>query len=515
MKSLLTRFIEKYWILLLIVVTKFILQFLVVNPIYELHRDEFLHLDQARHLAFGFISVPPFTSLISKIIFLLGGTIFWIRFFPALFGALTIVFVWLIIESIGGSLIAKIMASLSLLFSALVRLNILFQPNSFDILAWTIIFYFLVRYVQSEKRILLYYLALIIAVSLYNKYNPVFLLTGLLISFLILPQKKLLLTTDFLKAVLLVLLLFMPNIIWQGVNNFPVFRHMKVLKETQLDNNSSMGFIKEQLFFFLGSLPLILAALASFIWFKPFRKFRFIGISYLVIIALYAFLKAKNYYALGLYPVLLGFGSVYIEKLISVKWKIIVVPLLIGINLVICILSSKLVLPLLSPEEIRGKSLLFEKMGLLRWEDGKNHDLPQDYADMLGWHEMADKALIAYKMIPENELESTLVFCDNYGQTGALNYYNRSKMKEAYSFATDYIFWLPHLTTIRNIILVGKKPDEKIISMFKDIKLVGVVENEYAREKGTGVYLITGAIPALTDIFYKLAEERKKKFEIF
>ena len=242
MKSLLTRFIEKYWILLLIVVTKFILQFLVVNPIYELHRDEFLHLDQARHLAFGFISVPPFTSLISKIIFLLGGTIFWIRFFPALFGALTVVFVWLIIESIGGSLIAKIMASLSLLFSALVRLNILFQPNSFDILAWTIIFYFLVRYVQSEKRILLYYLALIIAVSLYNKYNPVFLLTGLLISFLILPQKKLLLNTDFLKAVLLVLLLFMPNIIWQGVNNFPVFRHMKVLKETQLFRVPAIDF---------------------------------------------------------------------------------------------------------------------------------------------------------------------------------------------------------------------------------------------------------------------------------
>ena len=88
-------------------------------------------------------------------------------------------------------------------------------------------------------------------------------------------------------------------------------------------------------------------------------------------------------------------------------------------------------------------------------------------------------------------------------------------MKEAYSFATDYIFWLPHLTTIRNIILVGKKPDEKIINMFKDFKLVGVVENEYAREKGTGVYLLTGAIPALTDIFYKLAEERITKFEIF
>jgi hypothetical protein len=80
---------------------------------------------------------------------------------------------------------------------------------------------------------------------------------------------------------------------------------------------------------------------------------------------------------------------------------------------------------------------------LLRWEDGLNHPLPQDFADMLGWKELADKALIAYQMIPVQELNNTLIFCDNYGQTGALNYYNRNKTSEAYSFNTDYIYWLP------------------------------------------------------------------------
>ena len=119
------KFISRYWILLILIAIKMILQYILVNPVYELHRDEFLYLNQGYHLAFGYISVPPLMALISKIVYLLGGSQFWIRFFPGFFGALTIVFVWLIIESIGGSLFSNIVASTALLFSALIRINIL------------------------------------------------------------------------------------------------------------------------------------------------------------------------------------------------------------------------------------------------------------------------------------------------------------------------------------------------------------------------------------------------------
>lgn len=134
---------------------------------------------------------------------------------------------------------------------------------------------------------------------------------------------------------------------------------------------------------------------------------------------------------------------------------------------------------------------------------------------MLGWLEMAQKSLSAFKMIPANELENTLIICNNYGQAGALNYYNRTKMPEAYSFNTDYIYWLPHLKKIQNILLVGKKPEQVVINMFKDFKLTGVVENEYAREKNTGIYLLTGANAAITEIFYKKVEDLKKNLDIF
>jgi hypothetical protein len=508
-------FLNKYWILLVIIAIKLWLQFALVNPIYELHRDEFLHLDQANHLAFGFISVPPFTSLLSKIIFLFGGGIFWVRLFPALFGALTIVFTWLIVESLRGSLFSKILASCALLFSVLVRLNILFQPNSFDILAWTIIFYLLIKFVQSDKPKWLFYLSVIVALGFYNKYNVVFLMIGLFGGILLSYQSRLLFIPAVWKAILLAFILILPNIIWQVVHNFPVIHHMDVLKENQLVNNSSVGFLKGQLIFFFGSLPLSIAALIAFSYFRPFRMYRFIGLSFIFVLALFAYLKAKDYYAIGLYPVILAFGSVYLDSILSRNWKIILFPLLICINLGVFILTSKLIYPVLSPLEISQNKDAFEKIGMLRWEDGKNHALPQDFADMLGWREMAEKSLLAYKMIPANELENSLVFCDNYGQTGALNYYNRKKMPEAYSFNTDYIYWLPQLNKIQNVVLVGDKPEQDIVNMFAECILVGVVENEFAREKNTGIYLLKSANSEFTDIFYKEADDRKKSFHIF
>ena len=511
----LKNFFARYWILIVLVAVKLILQFVLVNPVYELHRDEFLHLNQADHLAFGFISVPPFTSVVSKIIFLFGGSLFWIRFFPALFGALTVVVAWLIVESLGGKLFSKVLVSCALVFSVLVRLNILFQPNSFDILAWTTVFWLMIRYVQTDHSKWLYFLSVAVAIGFYNKYNLAFLMIGLVAGLLLTTQRKQFAKVPVWKAIFLIFLLILPNLIWQLANHFPVLHHMRVLKENQLDNNSYSGFVRGQIMFFFGSIPLTICAFLAFIRFKPFRIYRFIGLAVFAVLVLFTILKAKDYYAIGLYPVLFAFGSVYLESILSRKRKFIMIPLLISLNLLVFVFIIKTVFPVLTPPEIRANSAAFEKLGMLRWEDGKNHQLPQDFADMLGWKEMAGKALAAYEMLPKNELKNTLVFCDNYGQTGAVNYYNRGKMPEAYSFNTDYIYWLPYQSQVRNILLVGQKPSQKVIDMFAEIKLIGAVENEFAREKGTSIYLLTGGNDEVSGMINKLAEERKAKFDIF
>lgn len=503
-----------YGLLIFIVAIKFVLQFYLVNPVYELHRDEFLHLGQADHLAWGYISVPPFTSWISKIIFLLGGGIFWVRFFPALFGALTVVVVWQIAETLQGKTASKVLAASAALFSPLVRLNILYQPNSFDILAWTLIFYFLIRFIQTEKISWLFCLTGITSLGFYNKYNVVFLLTGILVG-LVLSYRKIFSNPFLWKAFGLLIIFILPNIVWQITHHFPVLEHMKALKASQLVNNSYGGFMRGQLMFFLGSLPLTIAALVGFVKFPEFKKLRFTGITFITTLSIFALLKAKDYYAVGLYPALFAFGSVYLEKALVPKIRLIVLPFLLIANLFIFVSTAKIIYPLMSPEEMEANRESLEKFGVLRWEDGKNHHLPQDFADMIGWRELAEKSLAAYQTIPQNELDSTLVFCDNYGQTGALNHFNRGKMKEAYSFNTDYIYWLPPMKKIKNILLIGEVPDPKIINLFSGFTPMGEVKNENSREKGTAIFLLTDSKPGFTERFFDIAQKRKVNFEIF
>lgn len=508
-------FLRRYWVLIIFFIIKIALQFFLVNPYYELHRDEYLYLDQADHLAFGYISVPPFTALLSKLIFMLGGGIFWIRFFPALFGACTLVFAWLITETIGGRTMAKVVVSLAFLFSVYARLNILYQPNSFDIFIWTAAFYFFVKYLKTMDAVWIYVLALALAVGMYNKYTVAFLAAGIVAGLLLTEKRKTFGMKAFWLALLVALIILLPNIIWQITHHFPVIDHMRVLNETQLVNISYSGFLKGQVMIQTGSVVLTIAGIVSLFRYRPFSMYRSAGISFVFIFLLFLFLRAKDYYTLGLYPVMISFGTVFLEKTLGNRYRQIVFSVIIAVNIVIFVLILRFLFPVLRPEKIVEERETFEKIGLLRWEDGKIHMLPQDFSDMTGWKEMADKALAAYSRIPEDELPNTLVYCDNYGETGALNYFNKGKMKEAYSFNTDYIYWLPEIKNIKNVLLVGELPDEKVVGMFEGMIKTDSVVNQYAREKGTGIFLFTGAYPEFTKFFYDEAERRKRELDIF
>jgi 4-amino-4-deoxy-L-arabinose transferase-like glycosyltransferase len=201
---------RKTIILLGFILLKFLLQYILISSDYDLQRDEYLHLDQAHHLAWGFQSVPPFSSWISYIIYLLGNTIFWIKFFPVLFGALTIFIVWKDIEVLNGNLFALILGATCVLFSSLIRLNTLYQPNSLDVLSWTTFYYVVIRYFKTENTKWLFIGAVVFAFGFLNKYNIVFLMIGILPSILLTEQRKIFEKKNFTFRLLLDFSLFYP-----------------------------------------------------------------------------------------------------------------------------------------------------------------------------------------------------------------------------------------------------------------------------------------------------------------
>ncbi|RYG17189.1 MAG: glycosyl transferase, partial [Chitinophagaceae bacterium] len=106
------------------------------------------------------------------------------------FGALTMVVVWQTTHVLGGNLFAKILSAVAILFSAVLRLNILYQPNSFDILCWTFLYFSFLRYIQSKERKWLMAAAICFAIAFLNKYSIVFLICGMVPALLISPHRN-------------------------------------------------------------------------------------------------------------------------------------------------------------------------------------------------------------------------------------------------------------------------------------------------------------------------------------
>jgi len=227
----------------------------------------------------------------------------------------------------------------------------------------------------------------------------------------------------------------------------------------------------------------------------------------------FIYFKAKDYYAIGIYPIYIAFGAVYLANILNEGWRKYLQPVAIAVPLLLFIPIYNVAFPNKSREYIIQHSENYKKLGLLRWEDGKDHLLPQDFADMLGWKELALKVDSVYLSFPNKS--NTLILCDNYGQAGAINFYTRQKLK-AVSFSADYVNWFDLTKKYENLIRVKEQEDAKVeleetSPFFQNSLLADSITNSYAREFGTTIFSFTGA---KIDIRQRIINEiaRKKNY---
>lgn len=478
------------------VIVKLILPFFLVNAAYSLHRDEFLHLDQANHLAWGFQSVPPVTSIFSVLIHFLGGSETAVRLVTASIGALTLIFTWKIVAEFKGGLYAKALAAIALICCAVGHLDLLFQPNAFDILSWTAIYFFLIRYFKTEGNKYLYLTGIALGIGFLNKYSICFLMAGLIPALFIANQRKIYTRKHLYGAGLLALFIMLPNLLWQYHHHFPVVGHMKELARTQLDKINRIDFLKDQLLYYFNIIFIVLAGLWALVFSKTFSSYRWIVIGFAISLGLFTWFRAKAYYATGLYPVIIAAGCSYLALLFNQGWKKYFRVLMIILPLALFSLTIKYAYPVLSPKQIVALHHKYARVGALRWEDGLQHDLPQDFADMLAWKEMAALTDIAYARVKDKS--ALLVRADNYGEAGAINYYSKFKNINAVTYNADYLYWFKMDKPVKHLILIREPNEEdpqrkKEQPFFRKITKIGEITTPYAREKGAAVFLLEDA----------------------
>ena len=508
---------KEYKLLYAFAIIKFILPYLLQNSYYQPQRDEFLYLAEAHHLAWGYMEVPPLLSVFAWVTNLFGTSMFWLKFWPSLFGTLTYLIVGRIILSFGGKVFALFLGLLPFIFSAYLRVHFLFQPNFLEIFFWTMIAFTILRFIQTEKNIYLYLFGISAGLGMVSKYSVAFFIISILLALLITRNRKIFLNKHLYFASLIGFLIFLPNLLWQFRHGFPVIEHMRELHQFQLQYVSPVGFLIDQL---LMNLPVVFIWIAGFYFliFKEQGKYRVFAWAYLLVILLLLYFQGKNYYSLGVYPVLFAFGAIQLERFAlrhSNVWKFVfvLIPFALGIPLI------PLYLPVYKPEKLAAyyKTKHIEKTGFLRWEDLKDHPLPQDFGDMLGWKEMAEKTVKAYSSLSEEEKKHTFIFADNYGQAGAINYYGRKyNFPTVYSNNASFLYWLPDSVHIENLLLITDDQQEMQHPFIKDFQSAVVydsITHPYAREHGSLIIILKGANEKFNQMFKEKIARDKAKFQ--
>ena len=255
-------------LLYVLALVKLVLPFFLQNGAYQPHRDEFLYLAEGSHMAWGFMEVPPLLSVFAWLVHLCGDGMFWIKFWPSLFGALNFIIVGKTIFSLGGKLFALLLGFLPFVTGSYLRVHFLFQPNFLEIFFWTMIAWSMIRFVQTQQKKWLYIFGVSVGLGMMSKYSVSFFVVSILIGLLFTAQRKIFLNKHFWLAALLAFCIFLPNLLWQYNHHFPVVFHMKKLRQTQLQYVSPAGFLIDQLLMNLPCVFIWIAGLlfVSFSW---------------------------------------------------------------------------------------------------------------------------------------------------------------------------------------------------------------------------------------------------------
>jgi hypothetical protein len=470
------------------VIIKLLIHFLT-NTNYEVHRDGLLYIELGKHLSWGYQSVPPSIAVFADISrFLFGNTVFGIRFFPAIIGAFSLIIIGIMVKEMGGNRIAQFIALLAFLTSpAYLRSNTLFQPVSFDQFYWLLIAFLIFRLIRTERPVYWLWIGAAAGLAFLNKYSVVFFMTAFIISIFFTPLRKWLKSPYPYIGAGIALLIALPNLIWQYMHDWPVVTHMRELAETQLIHVRIDIFLLEQLMMNIPAVIIWIPGLIFILFTREGKSYRILGLIFLFTLAQLIILRGKPYYSLGLYPMLFVFGGFALvrwlqHKLVFARYVVI------AINLIIALLVLPVSLPVLKPEQFIRFTQITGTENTQRWEEGEYHELPQDYADMIGWEELAQIVSDAYYSLTPAERERCTIFANNYGEAGAINFYGKKLgLPPAISFHDSYLLWAPDSIPGDCFIKVGESDD--VIEMYHDVQIVGRISTPYAREHGVPVYL--------------------------
>jgi 4-amino-4-deoxy-L-arabinose transferase-like glycosyltransferase len=471
---------------------------------YGYFRDEFYYIMCGRHLAWGYVDHGPMVALQARVSeTLFGDSLLGIRMLSAVGGAIRVFLTGMLCWSLGGRRAGQALAMLMMLCAPLyLGIDSYLSMNSWESAFWMTALLALImilrkagtletagapysgqRCVGSEapNNPVFWWTILGIAagLGLLNKPSEVFFLIAILIALLISPQRRVLFTKRAAWGIALLILIATPNLIWQIHNHWPTleFLHNGRAQGKNLRLNP-LAFMLNQV--------LVIGPIGAFVWIAGLVHLlrnadrRWIGLTYLILLAIMIALGAKDYYFAPIYPVMFAAGGIAWQRRYATRPRLqqdraIGWPLLTGITVALSLLFLPASIPVLKPAAYLhyAKTMHLPKTDS---ESGPQSVLPQFYADRFGWQEQVDTITRIVNQLPPEDRTKVGIFNGNYGEAGALEFLGHN-LPPVISEHNNYWIWGTRGIDGEVMIINRRTTPEALSEFYDQVQIVGHVSH--------------------------------------
>ncbi len=445
--------------------------------------DELYQIAMSHHICWGGVDVPPLTPFLLSIVrHLFGMSLYALRLLPAISGIAIIYLVYLMVKKLEGNFIAYLIALVCITLEPLqIAMSSLYTYDYMNRLIWAIMLYLVLLLIKTDNKKYWIYFGIFAGLGMMTKWSVLFLGAGICGALILTNRRKDLKSPQIWIGGILALLIFTPYIIWNYNNGFPTFEFMSGWSSGHASGSMIKYFLQIIVFTNLLSLPILILSVYYFLFNKDGKKFRMLGIAFIILLVLVLYAGPKFYLITAYLPILYAGGSVLVGKYterLKIKW-------LTYIYIVLLILSAILLVPLVRPI-LPVKTLIKYYSVLISGKDFHyqgSKQLPQWFSDRFGWKNLTQKVAEVYNTLTANEKRYTVIYTSNYSQAGAISFFGKKyELPNAISGHNQFYFFGPGKNIVKTMIVVENSSLEHYKKLFKYVKYEGEVSYCYGKK---------------------------------
>jgi hypothetical protein len=481
---------------------------LYTAPGYGFFFDELYTNALSRHLALGYIDMPPLVpALVALSRWLLGESLFAMHIFPALAGSFTLVFACLIAKEFGGKTFAIALTAFGfIVVPGWLMLDSIFCYDSIDQLILASFLFYSARFLRTGHQRLWLILGLIAGLACLTKMTILFLGPGFLVALLSTNYRKDLITPWPWAGATICLVLVSPYLFWQYANQWPTVGYLANYGLQRVYQASIQQYLVNILMYVSPLLlPLWLLGL-----YRIFRRldgvnYSFFGFFFLVTLILMFILHATPRMIVELFIPILAAGAVVLEEISArlrvgslIKAASAIYLLIVGI---VNVSFSLPVIPMdLLPDVIGSYKYLYAP---LREFNGGSNNPPIFLSGRIGWDDLAHDVADVYHALPPEDRAVAGIYADVYPTAGAIDQFGpQYGLPHAVSESMTYYYWGPGYSWDVMIIISDRMSNMSVF--FDKCEQKAVTQREYVGRLRFYIHVCSGLKIPVDQIWTKV-----------